>query len=240
MTDPAAEGSRASQLPRRRAARRPTSSETVDADVTLIGNVALRNRAFGFVSVEPGRLIGNRAEQNGAGFRTEQVSDITGKIAQNNVGAGFVVEPATRLDLVHDNVARGNGGDGFQVIVPRDRVGTLSSNYAINNLGHGLHVVDGFGQGLLVEPTATIIGITAFGNGAAISPTTPTAGSRCGWPIASAPLPSPASTRPQPGDGHWVFGRVVVLCCVRRVGSRSAEYHAAGFNRAGTRGGPCR
>ena len=118
------------------------------------------------MSVEPGRLIGNRAEQNGAGFRTEQVSDITGKIARNNVGAGFVVEPATRLDLVHDNVARGNGGDGFQVIVPRDRVGTLSSNYAINNLGHGLHVVDGFGQGLLVEPTATIIGITAFGNGA--------------------------------------------------------------------------
>jgi len=166
LTDPAAEGSRASRLPRRRAARRPTSSETVDADVTLIGNVALRNRAFGFVSVEPGRLIGNRAEQNGAGFRTEQVSDITGKIAQNNVGAGFVVEPATRLDLVHDNVARGNGGDGFQVIVPRDRVGTLSSNYAINNLGHGLHVVDGFGQGLLVEPTATIIGNTAFGNGA--------------------------------------------------------------------------
>ena len=26
--------------------------------------------------------------------------------------------------------------------------------------------MDGFGQGLLVEPTATIIGITAFGNGA--------------------------------------------------------------------------
>ena len=45
------------------------------------------------------------------------------------------------------------------------RVGTLSSNYAINNQGLGLHVVDGFGQGL-VEPTATITGNTAFGNGA--------------------------------------------------------------------------
>jgi hypothetical protein len=68
---------------------------------------------------------------------------------------------------VHDNVARGNGGDGFQVILPRDRsVGTLSSSYAIDNLGHGLRVVDGFGQGL-VEPTATITGNTAFGNGAA-------------------------------------------------------------------------
>jgi hypothetical protein len=43
------------------------------------------------------------------------------------------------------------------------RVGTLSSNYAINNQGLGLHVVDGFGQGL-VEPTATITGNTAFGN----------------------------------------------------------------------------
>ena len=76
-----------------------------------------------------------------------------------------MVEPATRLDLVHDNVARGNGGDGFQVILPRDRsVGTLSSNHAINNLGHGLHVVDGFGQGL-VAPTATITGNTAFRNG---------------------------------------------------------------------------
>ena len=54
----------------------------------------------------------------------------------------------------------------FRSSYPRDHVGTLSSNYAINNLGHGLHVVDGFGQGLLVEPTATITGNTAFGNGA--------------------------------------------------------------------------
>ena len=138
---------------------------TVDADVTLIGNVALRNRDFGFLSSALSRLVGNRAEQNGEGYRTEQVSEITGNIAQNNVGAGFVVQPATRLDLVRDNVARGNGGDGFQVILPRDRsVGTLSSNHAINNLGHGLHVVDGFGQGF-VAPTATITGNTAFRNG---------------------------------------------------------------------------
>ena len=67
---------------------------------------------------------------------------------------------------MHENVARGNGGDGFQLIVRRDLLaGTLSSNHALNNRGHGVHVVDGFG-GPLAEPTATITGNTAIGNGA--------------------------------------------------------------------------
>jgi parallel beta-helix repeat protein len=138
----------------------------VDATLTLIGNVALRNRYYGFRTADRPRLIGNRAEQNGEGFKTvEGRGEMTGNIAKNNVGAGFVVE-LERLDLVHDNVARGNGGDGFQVIRDVMRlVGTLSGNHAINNLGHGLHVVNRWGEEF-EEPTGTITGNMAIRNGA--------------------------------------------------------------------------
>ena len=58
----------------------------------------------------------------------------------------------------------GNGGDGFHLRVTGGLVaGTLSGNYAINNLGHGLHVVDGGGEAH-AEPTLTITGNTAIGN----------------------------------------------------------------------------
>ena len=139
------------------------------SDVVLIGNVALRNQSVGFWTRDSSsaRLAGNRAEQNDVGFWIEGVGEITGNIAKNNIGAGFVVDghySATRLDRMHDNVARGNGGDGFRLHVSNG-AGTLSGNHAINNRGYGLHVVEGRGEAL-AEPTAMITGNTAIGNGA--------------------------------------------------------------------------
>jgi hypothetical protein len=130
----------------------------------LIGNVALRNRGSGFETDKLARLIGNQAEANGNGFEIEELGELTGNIAKNNIGAGFVVDFATGLDRMRDNVARGNGGDGFQLFLSSDRpAGTLSSNFAINNLGHGLHVV---GTGAVpAEPIVTITGNTAVRNG---------------------------------------------------------------------------
>jgi len=139
-----------------------------DADVALIGNVALRNTTLGFQADGPGRLMGNRAEENGEGFSISHIGETAGNIASRNTGSGFVVytsRPAM-LSLIHDNVARGNGGDGFQLQLGNDGPpGTLSSNYAINNLGYGLHVVDVFGP-VLAEPTVTITGNTVIRNAA--------------------------------------------------------------------------
>jgi parallel beta-helix repeat protein len=132
--------------------------DAIDQSLTLLGNVALRNRLGFRIRGSEGPVLGNRAEHNGEGFWIERVGEMTGNVAKQNTGAGFVFDSfasATGLDRVRHNVAHRNGGDGFNLRLSSG-AGTLSDHYAIRNFGHGLHVVE--------VDSGTITGNTAIAN----------------------------------------------------------------------------
>lgn len=127
---------------------------------TLIGNTASFNGGSGFVSVGEGdsRFIGNWAEGNSIGFDTgdDFRTEYSGNTAQQNTLAGFVIDSGKRL-TVHDNVARANGGDGFRIDSGIFQKQELFNNYAINNGGHGIHVLP------QLSPITRLTGNTALG-----------------------------------------------------------------------------
>lgn len=113
---------------------------------TMIGNSATANHwaGFSFYKVYTLLLAGNQARKNGAGFifGRSAVLTIRGNVAAGNRQIGFVVDVNSQLD---GNVAQGNGGDGFYIgdLDEDPRAGSvrLTNNYAIQNGGHGIHVI---------------------------------------------------------------------------------------------------
>ena len=118
----------------------------------LLHNIARRNNGVGFRFENPGRvkLIANVAEDNQTqGFSLEHLGHKPGR------------------SILRDNVAQGNGGDGF-LISPAFEAGdpsanVLDRNSAISNKGHGIHVIDGY-VNRPKAPYATITGSFAFGH----------------------------------------------------------------------------
>jgi parallel beta-helix repeat protein len=146
------------------------------ADNVFIGNTATDNGRAGFaLAGNRLRLTGNNSHRNGAGFSFSDLStgqvEIVGNVAKDNRTHGFAFEKLgdTRM-VLRDNVARRNGGDGF-VIDPAFQApgdpseNLLQHNSAINNKGHGIHIIVGVTYpGQLLFSHATISGNTAIGH----------------------------------------------------------------------------
>jgi parallel beta-helix repeat protein len=127
------------------------------ADNVFIGNTATNNGRAGFaLSGKRLRLTGNNSHRNGAGFSFSILSagqvEIVGNVAKGNLTHGFSFEQLGYRDdvrmVLRDNVARRNGGDGFVIgpafETPGDpSANLLENNHAINNKGHGIHVIVG-------------------------------------------------------------------------------------------------
>lgn len=136
-------------------------------DNILINNLATRNNGMGF-GVGRGRrnlLVGNTASSNGAGFRLSSddtsvrgnvaeenhgpgfemsgSGELSGNTAKGNEGEGFIIDGKQLLQL-QGNVAHGNGSDGFLLLAGFFQyLRVLRQNVALNNGGHGIHVVGG-------------------------------------------------------------------------------------------------
>jgi parallel beta-helix repeat protein len=127
---------------------------------TLIGNTSSFNSTgFTTSSEDDLRFIGNWAEGNINGFNTydDRRAEYLGNTAQQNTGAGFVIVYGERL-TVQENIARANGDDGFRIDAGSFQTQELTDNYAINNGGHGLHVLTQWG------PMTRLVGNTALGH----------------------------------------------------------------------------
>jgi len=139
----------------------------------LIANVATNNVDGFRVAATGARLQGNQARRNSYGFVISSTSgaELTGNIAKHNKAQGFLLQDEAQNILLRDNVAQGNGDDGFSIhpSVPNGGSASetlLKNNYAINNKGHGIHVLTGPGylpDGLLPSRT-TIMANTAIGH----------------------------------------------------------------------------
>jgi parallel beta-helix repeat protein len=149
-------------------------------DSVFIGNTAIRN-ATGFLvdGAISSRMLGNQARKNGVGFwfdgGTKNV-ELIGNVAKGNRSHGFSLEYLggylNTIVVVRDNMAQGNGGDGFLIgwempdvfsfppfQPPADpATALLQDNHAIDNNGHGIHVIAG------ESSHATIAGNTAIGH----------------------------------------------------------------------------
>jgi parallel beta-helix repeat protein len=138
---------------------------------TFIDNQAIDNTFAGFyLGVSRGHVLrGNLARGNGIGFRiTTEASSLTGNRALGNVNAGFYIGKGIPLvqnmakgnggpgfqieDFggihvgINHNVAKANGGDGFSISV--DECSScywvvMTGNSAIGNVGIGLHLLAG-------------------------------------------------------------------------------------------------
>ena len=147
-------------------------------DNVFTGNTAIRNTTGFLVDGASSRLLGNQARKNGVGFWFTYPRDVEliGNVAKSNRSHGFSLEhlggKLNTSAVARDNVAQSNGGDGFLIgwlmpdafdfppfKPPADPSTTLlQDNSAIDNKGHGIHVIAG------AASHAAIVGNTAFGH----------------------------------------------------------------------------